>query len=212
MATNADNAGRRGARDAILLAIVTGVVAAIVLALAQHTRTRIEHNSNAELLAQINALLPPNSYDNDVLLDRIQMSAPDFLGTSAPFRIHRARRNGAPVAAVLLLPGVQGYGGPIFLLVAIDVQGRLLGVQVRSHRETPGIGDGFERTAWLENFKGRALGNPDPSGWTVRKDGGQFDQFTGATITPRAIVSTVRRSLEFYASRRDRIFDQASET
>lgn len=211
MATNADTPRTTGARDAILLAVVTALVAVIVYALAHVTRSAIENNNNAELMSQIHALLPPDAFDNDLLLDRIEMSAPDLLGTPAPIRILRARRGGQPVAAVMLPPGVQGYGGPIYLMVAVDVQGKLLGVQVRSHRETPGIGDAFERTSWLTRFKGRSLSNPSTQGWAVRKDGGEFDQFTGATITPRAIVGMVRRTLEFYASRRNAVFTQPSQ-
>lgn len=211
MVMNAEHSRSRGTRGALLLVATVAVIAGIVLALADVTRSAIEHNANAELLMRIEALLPPKSFNNDVLLDRTDMTAPDLLGTTAPVRILRARLDGRPVAAVMLLPGMQGYGGPIYLLVAVDVNGTLLGVQVRSHHETPGIGDAFERTPWLTAFKGRSIADPPPSGWTVRKDGGEFDQFTGATITPRAIVSMVRRSLEFYSSRRSVIFTQASE-
>jgi electron transport complex protein RnfG len=209
MATNADTAGTR---DVLLLTAVTAIVVAVVLGIGHFTRSPIENNSNSELMDQIKALLPPGSWDNDLLLDRVDMTAPDLLGTPAPIRILRARRNGQPTAAVLLPPGVQGYGGPIYLIVAVDVQGKVLGVQVRSHQETRGIGDAFERTPWLKSFNGRSLTNPHPSGWAVRKDGGEFDEFTGATITPRAIVSMVRRSLEFYASRRTSVFAAASES
>jgi electron transport complex protein RnfG len=212
MATNADKLKGSGARAALLLAAVTAIVTVAVFGIAQLTRSAIENNTNAELMAQIESLLPPGSFDNDLLLDRIDMHAPDLLGTPAPIRILRARLGGEPVAAVMLTPGMQGYGGPIHLIVAVDVKGELLGVQVRSHHETPGIGDAFERTPWLIGFKGRSLSNPTAEGWAVRKDGGQFDQFTGATITPRAIVSMVRRSLEFYASRRHLIFSQPSES
>lgn len=211
MATNADEPHARGLRDTLMLAAITASVAIAVFMLGNLTRSAIERSVNADVLARIDALLPPGTYDNDILLDRIEVSAPDLLATPAPIRILRARRNGQPAAAVLLPPGVQGYGGPISLMVAVDVQGNLLGVQVLSHRETPGIGDAFERTPWLLGFKDRSLRNPEPVGWAVRKDGGEFDQFTGATITPRAIVSMVRRSLEFYASRRHVVFTQASQ-
>jgi Na+-translocating ferredoxin:NAD+ oxidoreductase subunit G len=211
MATNADHTASASARDALLLGAITAVVLAIVAGVAQLTRSAIENNSNAQLMSQVQSLLPPDSYDNDLLLDRVELSAPDLLGTTAPMRVLRARRQGEPVAAIMLPPGVQGYGGPIRLIVAVDVRGTLLGVQVLSHHETPGIGDGFERTRWLDGFKQRSLSNPNPQGWAVRKDGGEFDQFTGATITPRAIVSMVRRSLEFYQSRRQAVFEQASQ-
>jgi len=90
--------------------------------------------------------------------------------------------------------------------VAYD--GALLRVQVLAHRETPGLGDAFaaQPQAWLHSFRGRSLTNPAPEHWRVRKDGGDFDQFTGATITPRAIVNAVRRSLEFYRLNRELIF------
>ena len=120
MATNAENSRSRGARGALLLAATVAIAAGIVLALAHVTRSAIKHNANAELLAQIESLLPPGSFDNDLLLDRIDMTAPDLLGTAAPVRVLRARRGGQPAAAVMLLPGVQGYGGPIHLLVAVD--------------------------------------------------------------------------------------------
>jgi Na+-translocating ferredoxin:NAD+ oxidoreductase subunit G len=122
--------------------------------------------------------------------------------------VYRARRGGIPVAAVVRPVVPDGYRGPIELLVAIAVDGSLLGVQVIAHRETPGLGDAFEtrEPEWLGRFRGRSLADPPQQRWTVRKDGGDFDAFTGATITPRAIIAGVRRTLEFYALNRDRLF------
>jgi electron transport complex protein RnfG len=102
----------------------------------------------------------------------------------------------------------DGYGGPIQLMVAILDDGTLAGIAVLSHKETPGLGDAFEpqRSNWLESFTGKSLGDPPEDEWAVRKDGGAFDQFTGATITPRAIVNAVRRTLEYFELEREKVF------
>jgi electron transport complex protein RnfG len=94
------------------------------------------------------------------------------------------------------------------LLVAVDAGGRLLGVRVLAHRETPGLGDLIEerRSGWIHGFDGRSLGDPPAARWQVRKDGGDFDQFTGATITPRAIVRAVRGALEYVDRHRAELF------
>jgi electron transport complex protein RnfG len=96
----------------------------------------------------------------------------------------------------------DGYAGPIRMLVAVDSQGRVLGVRVLTHSETRGLGDAIEarRSDWITRFSGRSLENPVPAGWALRREGGEFDQFAGATVTPRAVVSAVKRSLQFAAA------------
>ena len=93
----------------------------------------------------------------------------------------------------------EGYSGPINLLVAVNVDGTLSGVRVVSHKETPGLGDKIEtnKDDWILGFVGKSLSNPSEALWKVRKDGGEFDQFTGATITPRAVVNAVREVLKY---------------
>lgn len=188
-----------------ILALLTGVL----VWLAGVTRERIAMNQQSGVTMALSTLLPPGSYDNELLTDSIEVTAPDFLGTTQPIVIYRARKNGAPVAAILRPIAPDGYRGPIELLVAIAYDGTLIGVQVLRHNETPGLGDQFETRErdWLRAFEGLSLTNPPQQRWTVRKDGGEFDAFTGATITPRAIVKSVRRSLEFYQANRDRLFD-----
>jgi len=143
-----------------------------------------------------------------VLTDKVIAMAPDLLGIARPVAVYRARKAGEPVAAILHTTAPDGYRGPIELLVAIDTHGTLIGVQVVRHRETPGLGDAFENRNrdWLPKFRGRSLTEPPQQRWAVRSDGGDFDAFTGATITPRAIVKAVRRSLEFYRAKADTIF------
>jgi len=186
------------------------ILTAILMWLAHTTRERIAANQQSGVTAGLQALMPPSSYDNDLLTDTIDVTAPDFLGTSRPVTVYRARRDGRPVAAIVRPIAPDGYRGPIELLVAIDREGTLMGVRVLRHNETPGLGDAFEtrEPEWLDRFEGLSLSNPPPTRWTVRRDGGDFDAFTGATITPRAIVKGVRYTLEYYERHRDMLFEQ----
>jgi electron transport complex protein RnfG len=117
------------------------------------------------------------------------------------------------VAAVIRAIAPDGYRGPIELLVAVARDGRLIGVQVIRHNETPGLGDAFESrdVHWLDKFRGRSLTDPPTQRWTVRRDGGDFDAFTGATITPRAIIKAVRNTLDYYQRNSQRIFELPSQ-
>ena len=200
-------------RPALTLAIIAAVLTALVVLVASFTRDRIASNEQAWIRQRLDALVPPATHDNDLLADSIAVTAPDLLGSSQPIKIYRARRAGAPVAAVLRPIAPDGYRGPIELLVAIGQDGRLIGVQVIRHNETPGLGDAFESrdVHWLDRFRGRSLTDPPTQHWTVRRDGGDFDAFTGATITPRAIVKAVRNSLEYYQRNSQRIFDQPTQ-
>jgi electron transport complex protein RnfG len=211
MAMPADTSPPRSRRLVTLtvtLAIVGALATLLLTLVADSTRARIARNEQAWIRQHLDALVPPASHDNDLLGDAISVISPDLLGTSQPVTIYRARSHGTPVAAVVRSVAPDGYRGPIELLVAIAWDGTLLGVRVLRHNETPGLGDAFEKRAphWLERFQGRSLVDPPQQRWTVRKDGGDFDAFTGATITPRAIVKEVRRTLEYYQANRDRLF------
>ena len=201
------------AKPALTLAIIAAVLTAVLALVASFTRERIASNEQAWIKQRLDALVPPATHDNDLLTDSIAVTAPDLLGSSQPVKIYRARRGGAPVAAVLRPIAPDGYRGPIELLVAVGPDGRLIGVQVIRHQETPGLGDAFESRDihWLDRFRGRSLTDPPPQRWTVRRDGGDFDAFTGATITPRAIVKAVRNALEYYQRNSQRIFDQPAQ-
>jgi electron transport complex protein RnfG len=208
MAENTDTPRRRrGLSAAILIAIAAALAAALTF-VADATRDRIARNEVAWIQQRLDALVPAELHDNDMLADRIGIAAPDLLGIREPVTVYRARRNGQPIAAAIHTVAPDGYRGPIELLIAIRHDGTLIGVQVVRHKETPGLGDAFEnRNAdWLPGFRGLSLTNPPQQRWTVRKDHGEFDEFTGATITPRAIVKATRRTLEFFNARRETIF------
>lgn len=205
---NADSSPARPVLSASVLVAGALVLAALLTWVDYGTKERIRRNEQAWIQQRIDALVAPTARDNDPLSDRISVTAPDILEINQPVTIYRARMRGEPVAAVMHTVAPDGYQGPIELLVAIAYDGSLLGVQVVRHQETPGLGDQFEnrRRDWLEDFRGRSLNDPPQQRWSVRKDGGDFDAFTGATITPRAIVRATRRALEYYGARREQIF------
>jgi electron transport complex protein RnfG len=206
MATPADK--RSFARPTLALALIAAVLTLGLVVLANVTHDRIGHNQQAWIKEHLDALVEPRSYDNDPLIDTIDVTSPDLLGTDAPVTVYRMRKAGSPVAVAIRSIAPDGYRGPIELLVAIAPGGQLLGVQVIRHNETPGLGDAFENRdrGWLDKFRGLSLTNPPQQRWSVRRDGGDFDAFTGATITPRAIVKAVRQTLEFYQGNEDRLY------
>ncbi len=172
------------------------------------TEERIAANERAVLLDRLNVILPPELYDNDIIEDTIEVTDNERLGTTDPVTVYRARGQGKPVAAVLTPVAPGGYNGKIQLLVAVLYDGTVAGVRVISHSETPGLGDAVEesRSDWVFGFNGLSLRNPEPKNWQVKRDGGTFDQFTGATITPRAIVKAIYNSLLYFTDNRDKLF------
>jgi len=185
------------------------VVAAGVLA-GTHalTKDRIVAAQQQRLLTQLHAVLPADRYDNDITTDTLHIDAPT-LNPSDAVTVYRARRQGQPTAAIFQVMTPDGYSGPIVLLIGIDIDGTLTGVRVAAHKETPGLGDKIDadRTDWILGFTGRSLTDPGPRDWKVKKDGGIFDQFAGATITPRAVVKLIHNTLGYYSEHREAVFE-----
>jgi electron transport complex protein RnfG len=209
MATpGSDTAARRSLRAAVALTISAVVAVAVVAVVHDRAEPRIEASRIAAQRQQLTAVLGNVAYDNDPLTDTVLVHDPEYLGTDAAVTVYRVRRGGEPVALLLQAVAPDGYSGALRLLVAIDAQGRLIGVRVLEHRETPGLGDFVEerRTDWIRQFDRRSLDAPPPAGWQVRKDGGDFDQYTGATITSRAVTHAVRDALTWFARHRADLF------
>jgi electron transport complex protein RnfG len=163
------------------------------------TAAKIDENQRAAMMAKLEAIVPQGRMSNDPLADRIQVSDPDLLGAPVT-EVYRVRDGEEPVALILKPIVPDGYAGHIQLLVSVLSDGSLGGVRVLSHHETPGLGDKIEerKDDWIiEQFNGRSLGEPPLEQWAVKRDGGVFDQFTGATITPRSIVNAVKGTLLF---------------
>lgn len=199
---------------ALLLMIFATIGAGIVGLTFDNTIDDIRYNEQLTLLRKLNTILPASDYDNELLKDTIELVPDKLLGITETSIAYRARKQGKPVAIVVPAIAPNGYNGPIQLLVGIYYNGTLAGVRVVKHRETPGLGDVIEakRSDWVLGFSGKSLSDPDKKGWKVKRDGGQFDQFTGATITPRAVVKAVHSALLYYGKHRNNLFKQETET
>jgi electron transport complex protein RnfG len=172
------------------------------------TETLIADNERTVLLRNLYALIPASKLDNDIATDTLELAPSTLLGTSNASTVYRARKDGEPVAVVFNSVASGGYNGDIHLLVGIYADGHVAGVRTVKHSETPGLGDAIEiqKSDWILGFNNKSLDNPAPELWKVKRDGGEFDQITGATITPRAIVKAVKNTLEYYSTNREVLF------
>ncbi|WP_232023337.1 electron transport complex subunit RsxG [Thiomicrorhabdus aquaedulcis] len=184
----------------LTLFVVTSVVLLLLTrALTEPMIAEVQRNT---LLSSFNQVLPAQQYDNALLEDTLLLDTPEqmaALGASSPVTVYRARKNNQPVGLILTTTAPNGYSGNITLLMAVLADGSVSGVRVLSHKETPGLGDKIEldKHDWILSFNGLTLTQDNVNTWAVKKDGGQFDQFTGATITPRAVVATVKQTLSW---------------
>lgn len=198
---------RRSAIGLGLFAIITGGTIAVTQVMTEERIQQQIARAEARALFEI---IPEHLHDNDMLEDAFQLPADPARGFSQPFTAWKATSQGQPVGVILPATAPDGYSGDIKLLVGLDPDGELLGVRVTSHKETPGLGDKVEtkKSDWVLDFNGRSLDNPGEDGWTVIKNGGVFDQFTGATITPRAVTKAVHKALLYFRAHQ-RAIEQA---
>lgn len=199
-------------RSAAALGLVAIVCTSVLTAVDKLTAERIAEQERRVVLEQLGQILP-QLYDNPLLDDHFSFQNDRYFPNGQEVVAYRARYQGSPQAVVLKFKAVNGYNGNIELLAGISWDGTLLGVRVTSHKETPGLGDAIEaeKSDWILGFSGKSLGRPATAQWTVERDGGAFDQFTGATITPRAVVEAVRDALVYFEAHRDYLFDTASQ-
>lgn len=193
-----------------ILAIFAVIASAMVAITYQATKNKIAANEREALLKSLYVLVPQEQHDNDMYTDNVQINIPNLDYRKNPVTIYRARKANNPIAAIFNVTAPDGYSGPIKMLVAIDIEDTLIGVRVITHKETPGLGDAIdiEKSDWIRTFAGRSLSNPKEKQWRVKKDGGVFDQLTGATITPRAIVKTSLQTLKYFVKHKQQIFAQ----
>jgi H+/Na+-translocating ferredoxin:NAD+ oxidoreductase subunit G len=174
----------------------------------ERTREPIARSEEIEKLKLISQIAAPTTYDNDIVRDTVQLPADELLGSDDTTIAYLGRLKGSPSIAVIQVIAPDGYGGRIRLIVAIRNDGRLGGVRVISHKETPGLGDYIEiaKNKWITVFDGASLSSVKDSDWKVKKDGGAFDYMAGATVTPRAVVKAVHKVLQYFAEHRDEVF------
>jgi len=195
---------------ASLLVIFAVAGAALVGLTFTQTEDDIKYNEKLTLLRKLNNIVPASAYNNDLLIDTITIRANNLLGTKDESLAYRARNDTQNVAVVFSSIAPNGYNGPIQMLVGVYEDGRLAGVRVVKHRETPGLGDAVSVTHsnWILGFNNKSLSNPTENYWKVKRDGGKFDQFTGATITPRAVVKAIRNALLYFQQNQAMLFSQ----
>ncbi|MFY9259515.1 MAG: RnfABCDGE type electron transport complex subunit G [Gallionella sp.] len=182
----------------------TALLTSAILAFASRATEADIRKAEALDLKQSLAIVLPGQYDNDVTKDTVVLPGPEGEVT-----VYRARHAGKVDAVVYRVIG-HGYAGPIVCVMGVSREGKILGVRILKHTETPGLGDKIEpaKTKWIFNFDGKFLGNPVANLWAVKKDGGVFDQFAGATITPRAVVNAVKGGLVFFEKERSTLLDE----
>lgn len=202
-------------KNSILLGVFALVAAGMLAGVNEGTKERIAQEIRIAQQRALYEIVPRDRLDNDLLLDTqmIPVEAHAALGLPKGGDFHIARHEGEIVALIIPAVAPDGYSGEISMIVGVNRDGSVAGVRVLSHRETPGLGDKLElnKSKWILGFNGKSLQNPQVSHWKVKKDGGEFDQFTGATITPRAVVNQVKRVLEFVQIHEAELFP-ATET
>jgi electron transport complex protein RnfG len=195
-------------KTGLTLAVIAAICTALVALTFQATRERIAANEKALLEQSLQPALAGTFYDSGVSESRLVLPPPHGLPGNDPAVIYRVFAEGKPVAALIAVTARDGFSGPIRILVGIGVDGTVTGVRILQHRETPGLGDKIEsaRSDWVFQFDGRSMGDPIATGWAIETDGGEFDQLTGASVTPRAIIKAIRDTLNYFETHQDEIF------
>jgi electron transport complex protein RnfG len=194
-------------KNSLVLGLFAIATVGLVALLQQATAERIATAERESQVRALSEILPRSSYDNNLLDNSIELHDP-LLGNKSPQAAYIALKDGKPSAIILRATAPDGYSGAIQLLIGIQADGRLAGVRVLNHRETPGLGDKIElaKSAWIRSFNGKSLSDPDADGWAVKRDRGEFDQFAGATITPRAVVKAVHKALQYFDAHKQQLF------
>jgi len=186
----------------VAITLVTVIAATLLGVTDLFTREPIRAAQRAMLMQSLMQVLPKhanNPIDDKLILHQNGNNIPVYLARDA-------RGHVTALAWEVIAP--DGYSGSIRILIGMLPTGEIHAVRVTDHRETPGLGDGIVRNKpWIDFFAGKTLDN---ARWSVKKDGGDFDQFTGATITPRAVVKAVKKGLQFFTANKDRLLEMAT--
>ena len=198
-------------RNSILLGLFAVLTTCIIAGTFLGTRERIAEEQRKAAERALLEIVPVERHNNS-MLDDTAVIAEGTLGAGADKQAFIARQDGLPVAVILPVTAPDGYSGDIDIIVGINMDGSIAGVRALTHKETPGLGDkvDLKKSDWVLGFNGKSLINPTPERWGVKKDKGDFDQFTGATITPRAVTAAVKRALKYYAENRAALLGEVS--
>ncbi|MDA8254913.1 MAG: RnfABCDGE type electron transport complex subunit G [Betaproteobacteria bacterium] len=204
---------RISVRTAAIMLAFTLVFTALMAGTYKATAPHVAASALAEKLRLIGEVLPATAYDNDLMADTITLAPQAALALDEDTRLWRARRNGAPAALVLEAAARDGYSGRIGLILAVGADGKLLAVRVTAYKETPGLGDYIDpkkdrnkARPWITQFSSLGFDSVPRDKWRVKKDGGRFDQMSGATISARAVTNASGRALAWAVENRDKLF------
>lgn len=194
--------------NGITLAAIAAICTLLVAATYRVTAERIAANEQAWLERSLEPALSGVFFDGSVTEYKLELDPPHDLPGNDTAIIYRVFSENEPVAALFAVTARDGYSGPIRILVGIEVDGTISGVRIVEHRETPGLGDRIHqsRSDWVYQFDGRSLLDPVEERWLLEVDGGDFDQITGASVTPRAIIKAIRETLLYFDANRDELF------
>ncbi|CAH7303178.1 MULTISPECIES: electron transport complex subunit RsxG [Vibrio] len=185
-------------KNGLVLAIFACASTGLVAVTHYLTKDQIKQQEQAQLLSVLNQVIPHDLHDNELFSSCTLVQAEE-LGTEQAMPAYIAKLNGEPSAIAIEAIAPDGYNGAIKVIVGMKIDGTILGTRVLSHQETPGLGDKIDLRVsdWILSFAGKQVTDSNLDRWKVRKDGGDFDQFTGATITPRAVVKSVKQAVQY---------------
>ena len=189
--------------------IIFSLLASTALSISYFvTKTPIEESDARAKRIFLNQVIPSNLYDNNLVKDTISVEPNPLIGNKKNIDIYRAKKNNQVIAVIIETIAPDGYSGEIKTLVGLDQEDKILGVRVITHKETPGLGDyiEIEKSQWIKNFDLRSLDKMTEKEWAVKKDGGDFDYVSGATITPRAVIKSTYKSLLYAKENKKRLF------
>jgi electron transport complex protein RnfG len=191
----------------ILPLTIASLICFVALVVVNYfTKEKININKEQAALAVINDVLSVE-YDNNLFQDKIDIDVPAYINNTNKISVYRARLNNQPVAVSLMPVITKGYNGSLSLVIGISYDGKLTGIKILQHNETEGFGDQAhqDNSNWLLGFIGYSLETTENK-WAIKKDGGEFDQLSGATITSRSIINILYKTLEYYSEHRDKFY------
>ena len=204
-------------RTAAILFLFVIIFTGLLSGAYQWTKPSIEASAAEEKMKLVDEVLPRSDYDNNLLTDTLSLPATAELGLAESSTLYRARRGGQPVALIFEATAPDGYAGKVRLILAVRANGQVAGVRVTQHKETPGLGDYVEvkkdknkARPWITQFTGLSLADVSDKEWKVKKDGGRFDYYAGATVTPRAVSKAVLKAVHWADANRDRLFTEGA--
>jgi electron transport complex protein RnfG len=203
-------------KNSLLLAVFALITAFILASTDRLTQDRIAQSERLAAQKALFEIIPLERHNNDLLLDTQPIPEQYWatLGLESGGDVHIARLDGQPVAAIIPSITPEGSSGDIAMIVGVNFDGSVAGVRVVEHKETPGLGDKVDlrKSDWILSFNGKSISNPEPSAWNVKKERGEFDQFTGATITPRAVIHQIAKTLEYFNQDKERLLNELNSS